>query len=274
MSLVKGSQLKNQKLCRIIMPSKIHNDYEWHEGVNVDPLPFNPSGACQHGGLYFTTPEWVLKFRHRSEELDDHYIGQIQLDNDEAVWQEKTYTGQWSHYFYKWKAHTVTLVNMTKISDMSDAEYYDLIGHRILKKSPEPYDKLKQHEQWLNLISHKPKALKYVRHQTQEICLTAVNFKRSTIKHVKARYLPQCLAIIVRDGHFTPRVFQSVSVLKTILANDGMRLSQIPSDVKTQEMVDIAVANNPEAARYAGKKFLTSHPELFYQCFGYYPRTQ
>ena len=261
-------------LVRIIHPGKTHNRYEWHEGVNVDPLPFNPNGDCNPGGLYYTTPEWVLKYRHKSKELDDHYIGQIQLDADEDVWQERTCSFRWFQYFYKWKAHTVTLVNMTKISDLSDAEYYNLIGHRVLKKSPEPYDKLKQHEQWLFLISCKPKALKYVRHQTQEICLTAVNFKRSTIKHVEARYLPQCLAIILRDGHFTPRVFQSVSVIRAILTEDGMRLSQIPSDIKTQEMVDIAVANNPEAARYAGKKFLTSHPELFYQCFGYYPKTQ
>jgi hypothetical protein len=31
-------------------------------GENVDPVPFNLSGECEKGGLYFTTPDHIFKF--------------------------------------------------------------------------------------------------------------------------------------------------------------------------------------------------------------------
>ena len=259
-------------LVRIIHPGKTHNRYEWHEGVNVDPLPFRPSGDCNSGGLYFTTPEWVLNYKDRNNSLNDHYIGQIKLAADEPVWQEET--GYQKHgtpiIFLKWKAHTVTLVNMTKICDMSDEEYYNLIGHHVLKKSPEPYDKSRPREQWLNLIDVKPKIIKYVRKQDPYMCLMAVMKNAKALKHVQEPYHDMCQTILGKN-YSSVKTITDIDLIHRMLGMNGMILSHIPRQIKTQEMVDIAVDNNPDAARYAGKKFLTKHPELFFHCYSYYP---
>jgi len=33
----------------------IHYGFKYQEGLNVDTVPFNPTGTCDKGGLYFTT---------------------------------------------------------------------------------------------------------------------------------------------------------------------------------------------------------------------------
>ena len=275
MSLIKGKDLNGTPLVRIIRPDKVHNRYEWHEGVNVDPLPFRPDGNCNSGGLYFTTPEWVLKYKSQTDKFADHYIGQIKLAADEPVWQEETGYASYRTPIQslKWKAHTVTLVNMTKIKDMSDEEYYNLIGHHVHKKSPEPYDKLKHREQWLNLIDIKPKIIKYMRNQDPYICLMAVMKNAKALKHVQDPYYKTCQTILGRN-YLSVKTITDIDLIHRMLSMNGMILLHIPRQMKNQEMVDIAVDNNPDAARYAGKMFLTNHPELFFKCYGYYPNTQ
>ena len=39
-----------------------HHKFQYKTGLNEDCLPFNPTGSCTPGGLYFTTIENVNKF--------------------------------------------------------------------------------------------------------------------------------------------------------------------------------------------------------------------
>ena len=41
-----------QKYFKIVNPDG-HHDLVYHEGYNEDPLPFNPTGDCEPGGIYF-----------------------------------------------------------------------------------------------------------------------------------------------------------------------------------------------------------------------------
>jgi len=39
-----------------------HNGLQYHDGLNIDILPFNPSGDCESGGIYFARED-ILFFR-------------------------------------------------------------------------------------------------------------------------------------------------------------------------------------------------------------------
>jgi len=55
------------KYYKIVDPSG-HNGLKYHEGLNVDPLPFNPSGDCKPGGIYFSKED-ILAFLWAGTEL-------------------------------------------------------------------------------------------------------------------------------------------------------------------------------------------------------------
>lgn len=135
--------MKNQKIWKILNPTLKHHGYVWHGGKNVDPLPFKARGWCLDGGLYFTTFDQLLKYRDVKYKLQDHYIGRIFLADDEDVWHDSV---------KKWKAHTVTLMNLQKVGDLSDKQYYNLVGQYTMQEAFEPYNKSRQHEQWKRLI--------------------------------------------------------------------------------------------------------------------------
>jgi hypothetical protein len=39
-----------------------HHGLQYHDGLNIDPLPFAKKGSCVPGGIYFTTPEYICFF--------------------------------------------------------------------------------------------------------------------------------------------------------------------------------------------------------------------
>ena len=42
------------KYVKILHESLIHHNYKYNLGLNIDLIPFNSSGECQSGGLYYT----------------------------------------------------------------------------------------------------------------------------------------------------------------------------------------------------------------------------
>ena len=42
------------KFYKILKEDLIHNNYQFVNGINIDPIPFNPDGECSKGGFYFT----------------------------------------------------------------------------------------------------------------------------------------------------------------------------------------------------------------------------
>jgi hypothetical protein len=39
---------------KLLSQDLAHYDFQYQEGLNVDTLPFDASGACRPGGLYYT----------------------------------------------------------------------------------------------------------------------------------------------------------------------------------------------------------------------------
>jgi len=47
---------------KILNQEEIHNGLAYHDGLNTDPLPFNPSGDCEPGGIYFASAEQISRY--------------------------------------------------------------------------------------------------------------------------------------------------------------------------------------------------------------------
>lgn len=46
---------------KIMREDSIHNGLYYKKGLNIDPIPFNPTGSCRAGGMYFAS-SYILNF--------------------------------------------------------------------------------------------------------------------------------------------------------------------------------------------------------------------
>lgn len=69
------------------------NHYEMHyvpESLNVDIKPFNPSGECKEGGLYFFSGKQLENFsKYINKWSNVYYIAEVLLPEDAKVYHEK-----------------------------------------------------------------------------------------------------------------------------------------------------------------------------------------
>ena len=71
------------KYYKILNEKENHRDFQYKTGLNVDTVPFNPSGKCQPGGLYFSEVKDIFVY------LDyGPYIREVVLPNDAKVYKE------------------------------------------------------------------------------------------------------------------------------------------------------------------------------------------
>jgi len=66
---------------KILSKDEYHYDLQYKTGLNVDPKPFNPSGNCEPGGIYFSRED-ILAF------LDyGPWIRKVTLPKDALVYE-------------------------------------------------------------------------------------------------------------------------------------------------------------------------------------------
>lgn len=83
--LLRGSDLADVKLFKILNADGIHHGYQYKEGLNelIDET-FNPSGDCESGGLYVTDrPEFWIEMGTK--------IAPVTLPPDAMVWTGSQY---------------------------------------------------------------------------------------------------------------------------------------------------------------------------------------
>jgi len=95
------------KYFRIVDP-KGHHGMIYKEGYNEDILPFNPSGSCKPGGLYFSRED-IFAFCYCGEDVYEvEPIGEIYEEEGSPK---------------KFKAHALNLKYFGKINDMKVVKY-------------------------------------------------------------------------------------------------------------------------------------------------------
>ena len=51
---------------KLTTESECHNDFQLKDGLNIDPVPFDETGDCCKGGIYFSDAQHVLSFLEKS----------------------------------------------------------------------------------------------------------------------------------------------------------------------------------------------------------------
>jgi hypothetical protein len=96
---------KEMKYYKILNQNEKHHGLKYHEGLNIDPVPFNPSGDCKPGGIYFARED-ILAFLGMGE--DKPYIREVILPEDAKVYENPDYPK-------KWKTNRVILGKKRKV---------------------------------------------------------------------------------------------------------------------------------------------------------------
>ena len=90
------------KYYKFLSKSLTHNGFTYKpNSINTDPLPFNPTGSCEKGGLYFAREDCLQFINYYVCEVEP--IGEVYKDHV---------------YIEKWKAHSLKLGPLMKTEDV------------------------------------------------------------------------------------------------------------------------------------------------------------
>lgn len=105
--LYKNNMENKQKYFKIVNPDG-HHGLVYREGYNEDPLPFNPNGDCQPGGIYFSSRDIFSFLRFGTEVYEVEPVGDIYENPGEPK---------------KYKAHALNMQYIGKINDINTIKY-------------------------------------------------------------------------------------------------------------------------------------------------------
>ena len=244
MTLVHGRDLK-EDLYKILHSNMKHYGYRWRLGVNVDPLPWNPKGSCEPGGLYFTTFRNLGQYSQSP--YDENLIGRITVDDDEPVWQEHQ----------KWKAHRVTLSDVVAVRDLPDREYYHYISQNFYGvKSSCMYNKDTHDELWNDLLRRNPSIMHYIRPKDWRMCFANVGLTKPQDEYDPS--VKEDKEELLRAVHqnpwivkFLPRIDAEMAM--TAVRCHGETLKYIAPELQTEKMCIVAVSRL-RALRYVAQQ--------------------
>jgi hypothetical protein len=163
----------------------VTTSFEYKLGLNIDTVPFNPSGSCKSGGLYFTTAEYIHCYFYMGD-----YIAFIEIPPNARVYKDpsnrkfETTTGD----FYK-----ADQIFITKIIPI----------HEFLQSKSEKYIE--------QLLRHDGMMLRHVENQTDKFIKLAINQNPSAFKFVKNKTFEICKFAVSQDGNnmiYLPRKYQ------------------------------------------------------------------
>ena len=177
-----------------------HHGLTYKVGLNIDPLPFVGSGACQAGGIYFTEFNWMGKWTHYGTRF-----AIVKIPDDARVYKEPCGT--------KLKADKIEIVD---IVDMEGNPHW---MQTLLDNDPVKI---------LEVVTSCGKALKYVTDQTLEICLAAVTNYGFSLMYVKEQTPELCLAAVTSHGWALDFVKdQTPELCLAAVISDGLALENV-----------------------------------------------
>jgi hypothetical protein len=117
-NVVKGKDMPKRKYIKILSNDWKHKGFQYKEGMNIDTRPFNPSGSCLGGGLYFTDEEHFTEFIQYGTKIAD-----VEIPDDAQVYADPC--GE------KWKADKIIIKNIREIKDLPQWQDINFCGHLI-----------------------------------------------------------------------------------------------------------------------------------------------
>ena len=229
----------NTEFYKVLTTDSKHFGFTYQHGLNVDHIPFNPSGICSLGGLYFTEVDKVSYWIDRFKSV---YIAKVTIPSNASVYVEKD----------KFKADQfiLDLDNKVLIKDfymweneefcrisVSQADTYNLV---FVRNQPDEICKL--------AVKHDYRALEYVINQTDEICKIAVSNHGFALEFVKDQTDDIC-KMAVKNGYGLEFVkVQTDEICKMAVSKNGRALQYVL--LQTDELCKLAVSQNGHALEF------------------------
>ena len=198
-----------------------HFNFTYKKGLNVDTEPFNPTGECSKGGLYFCEESKCrFYFCHYGSKL-----ALVEIPNDSRVYVEED----------KFKADKLIIKKIINFCDVDD-------------------------EFWINILPKKYMILEYIKNPTYELYKLAVQEEGLALKHVKNQTNELCMLAIQQDGMALQYVKNQTNEMCELAVqhNDSQNDSALQY-VKNQtyEICIMAVRHNGLALKYVNEQFLS-----------------
>ena len=243
MAILSGTEFNekypNTEFYKVLTTHCKHYDFTYQHGLNIDHIPFNTSGICSLGGLYFTEVDKVSYWIDRFKSV---YIAKVTIPSNASVYVEKD----------KFKADqfVLDLDNKVLIKDfymweneefckisVSQADTYNLV---FVRNQTDEICKL--------AVKHDYRALEYVINQTDEICKIAVSNHGFALEFVKDQTDDIC-KMAVKNGYGLEFVkVQTDEICKIAVSKNGRALRWVKD--QTDELCKLAVSQNGHALEF------------------------
>lgn len=167
-----------KKLYKFTNEKENHHGYQYKDGLNVDTISFNPSGACQAGGLYFATEDHYYSFAGYGSNLRE-----VTIPDDARVYIEKGAMKANKIFLAKkivWYKDLYHLKNIVKNIGIALFFIPEIARTgEICKLAVEQYGMA---------LQYVPDLIK-----TEEMCLLAVQQNKNALQYVPNRFRPVVL---------------------------------------------------------------------------------
>jgi hypothetical protein len=198
---------------KILNKSMKHNNFIYKEGLNVDHVPFDPTGECKAGGLYFCEVNDVHLYLNYGTLIAD-----VEIPSNAQVYREAN----------KLKSDRIVITNIIPIRD------------HIIWTDPDFCN---------TIVNQCGGALKYAKKQTDEICKIAVVGNGYALEHVNDQTDEICRIAVAQNGMVLMFVKEQTDEICKIAVNqNGLALEYV--EVQTEEICKIAVKENGLAIEY------------------------
>ena len=161
---------------KLFNKDELHYSHQYHDGLNIDKISFNPTGKCSPGGFYFFN-EVQLSNYARNIYFDPVWIRQVHIPLNALVYHEKG----------KSKASRLFLDHREEFDCNNLDKYIDFTDKNICLMS----------------VQENAFALRYVKEQTIEICIAAIQKNREAIKFVNAKFKEPCDKLLATTVSYT-----------------------------------------------------------------------
>lgn len=191
-----------------------HGGAKYAIGINRDPLPFNPNGSCEQGGIYFITAERVCEYYNQSY---GENIAELRIPLGTPVYKDPDGN--------KWKTPIIDILRIIQPHDFAgDIDLTTKFGLLFSReKIAFLFSDQKDEQRNIDKLIENSSLFKFLANKTASICKLAVHLNGDNVKYVPEEFLTETMCIQA--------------------AKRGS-LGRIPINRITQEVCDAAVTNS------------------------------
>lgn len=189
----------------------IHNNFHYRLGLNIDTEPFNPTGMCQKGGLYFCKgSECYLYWKNYGT-----LLAIVEIPDDARVYIERN----------KFKTDKLIIKDIRDFDNVDDRFWIDFI------------------------IKEDCRALEYVKYQTEKLCIQVVQKNGLILQYVNKQTEAICIHAVKQNGLALRLVNeQTDKICVQAVKQDSMALEYVIN--QTEEVCRLAIQQHCDAIMY------------------------